>query len=88
MWGNVWSGWRLGRKTPLLISHRLEDMFELPLEEVRLRVGLPSDPQVAGIRYTDEIDGRPVPIAVDAAMARPGVEQTNAQGARAQAVRK
>jgi len=82
VWSNVWNGWRLGRKTPLLISHRLEDMFELPLEEVRLRVGLPRDPRTVGIRYTDEIDGKPVPIAVDAAMARPGGEKTNESGAR------
>lgn len=71
VWSNVWNGWRLGRGTPLLISHRLEDMFELPLEEVRVRVGLPRDPRAAGIRYTDEIDGKPVPIAVDAATERP-----------------
>ena len=71
VWSNLWNGWRLGRKSPLLIAHRLEEMFELPLEEVRVRVGLPGDPRTAGIRYTDEIDGKPVPIAVDAATARP-----------------
>lgn len=82
VWSNLWNGWRLGRKTPLLIAHRLEEMFELPLEEVRVRVGLPEDPRTAGIRYTDEIDGQPVPIAVDAATVRPGVAQENAQAAQ------
>lgn len=81
VWNNVWNGWRLGRKTPLLIRHRLEDMFELPLEEVRERVGLPRDPRMAGICYTDELDGKPIPIAVDSAMARPGREKTNVSGA-------
>lgn len=70
VWGNLWHGWRLGRATPLLIAHQLEEMFELPLVDVRVRVGLPRDPQAAGIRYTDEIDGRPVPIANDAAVNR------------------
>lgn len=70
VWSNLWNGWRLGRKTPLLIAHRIEEMFELPLEEVRVRVGLPGDPRVAGIRYTDEIDGKPLPIANNVALNR------------------
>ena len=77
VWSNLWNGWRLGRKTPLLIAHRLEEMFELPLEEVRVRVGLPKDPRVAGIRYTDEIDGKPLPIANDAAVNRPAAQSTS-----------
>ena len=70
VWGNLWCGWRLGRRTPLLIAHRLEDMFELPLEEVRVRVGLPRDPRTAGIHFTDELDGKPVPLASDPAVHR------------------
>ena len=77
VWTNLWNGWRLGRKTPLLIAHRLEEMFELPLEEVRLRVGLPGDPRKAGIRYTDEVDGKPLPIANDAAVNRPAAQTTS-----------
>ena len=44
VWANLVNGWRLGRKTPLLIAHRLEEMFHLRLEEVRRRVGLPEEP--------------------------------------------
>lgn len=75
VWANLVNGWRLGRKTPLLIAHRLEEMFHLRLEEARRRVGLPEEPRLAGIRYTDEIDGAPVPIAVDSAVVRPGAAQ-------------
>lgn len=77
VWSNLWNGWRLGRKTPLLIAHRLEEMFELPPTEVRARVGRPRDPRAAGICCTDELDGKPAPIADDAAVNRTATQEAS-----------
>jgi ubiquinone biosynthesis protein Coq4 len=49
VWHNVRVGLQLGRRAKLVIAEPIESFFEEPLESVRARLGLPTDPAKAGI---------------------------------------
>ena len=49
VWHNIRIGLDLGQRARLLLAHPLESYFELPLHQVRERLGIPVDPASAGV---------------------------------------